>query len=532
MKSKLLLLVFLSVFLFGQNSTDLSGSDLQDLQGFKGKDLQTQDLPSPQAPQNSQPQDLQKTAQQDQETEQLKEVILAKRAYLNQDNIWARLYKIKKNLTIKEIQKEVFEKELKLININQNLNEYFVLKNKLELLEAEIKSSQKAYENIKESITIEQLNNTQLSFFHFLFASFDKKLKNYENRFAKLSKDYDDLVLYFDKLLEKFSKLKFKKAALFTQEVSADKQNFELMGWILKDNLENLTAYKTILNNKKTIYQTEELPKIIMSVFFIFVVLVVFFYGKKLIDKSVKDEDKNFSYNSILNVLIIIASFVFFAVLFFEKIIYAATILGFIGAGLIIASKELVLNYPAWVFLQFSGFLRLGDRVRFVDQGESVIGDIVSISPLKITMYESINHTTLNDQKRAGRVIFFPPHYIFTKSIFNYTHESMKTLFDLIEINLSPKSNFEKAQEIAINTTKKHTGKYTDLALKQYKGLQKKYHMRNLSAKPQINFLYKDGYICMSVWYVAPYRDILNVRSSVTRELVGAFLKEQDIEVV
>ena len=55
--------------------------------------------------------------------------------------------------------------------------------------------------------------------------------------------------------------------------------------------------------------------------------------------------------------------------------------------------------------------------------------------------------------------------------------------------------------------------------------------MRGKRMRPKIQFMFQeDGKaIRMYLWYIAPYRDILNVRSAMTLELLRRFKSEPDI---
>ena len=60
------------------------------------------------------------------------------------------------------------------------------------------------------------------------------------------------------------------------------------------------------------------------------------------------------------------------------------------------------------------GAIHVGDRVRFVRDGVEYVGDIVDISMLRMTMHEDVTLTSYMSNRRAGRMIFIPNHFIFT----------------------------------------------------------------------------------------------------------------------
>ncbi|NLC27597.1 MAG: mechanosensitive ion channel, partial [Campylobacteraceae bacterium] len=217
-----------------------------------------------------------------------------------------------------------------------------------------------------------------------------------------------------------------------------------------------------------------------------------------------------------------------------ENFAQSLAIFGVVGAGLTIVLKEVVLSMVAWVVLMTGSMIRLGDRIKIEKVNNPIIGDVVDISLTKITLYENITNDSVTSHKRAGRIIFVPNYLIFTSEIYNYTHLSMKTIIDLVEINFSFDSNFGKAETITREVVENISGRYADMAKRQYDKLKSRYTLRNMPTYPRIVFypsIQGDG-VTMAIWYIAPYREILNLKSEITKQCITQLNAQEDIKLI
>ena len=95
------------------------------------------------------------------------------------------------------------------------------------------------------------------------------------------------------------------------------------------------------------------------------------------------------------------------------------TILGFASAGIAIAMKDWFMSILGWLVIVFGGSIHVGDRIRVDMDGMKYVGDVMDISLLRMTVLEDITLTTILDNRRAGRIMFVPNNYIFTRMIAN-----------------------------------------------------------------------------------------------------------------
>lgn len=235
-----------------------------------------------------------------------------------------------------------------------------------------------------------------------------------------------------------------------------------------------------------------------------------------------------------LNFAFVIISLLILGIAYNENFVQGLAIFGVIGAGLTIVLKELVLSFVAWIVMMMGSAIRLGDRIKVDKDGKPIIGDVVDISLTRITLYENITNDSITDHKKAGRIIFVPNYFVLTHEVYNYTHLSMKTIIDLVELNLSFDSNFEKAEAITYEVASSISGRYMDMAKRQYDKLKDRYTLRNMPTYPKIVFYpsTKGNGITMGIWFITPYREILRLKSDLTKQCIARLDKEEDIHLM
>ena len=280
--------------------------------------------------------------------------------------------------------------------------------------------------------------------------------------------------------------------------------------------------------NKEIEKQIYKLAKIGIIVLVLF---IIFFLLKLVVKKYIVDNERFYMANKIItftNVTLIIV------ILFFnyiENVSYLVTILGFASAGIAIAMKDWFMSILGWLVIVFGGSIHVGDRIRVDMDGMKYVGDVMDISLLRMTILEDITLTAVIKNRRAGRIIFVPNNYVFTRMIANYTHSSLKTVWDGIAITITYESNHKKAMHICKEITKKYSKGYTDITRKQLNKLRNQYSLKNTNVEPRIFSFIEPNGIKIDAWYLTNAYATLTLRSVISVEIVDALNKEDDITI-
>ncbi len=275
----------------------------------------------------------------------------------------------------------------------------------------------------------------------------------------------------------------------------------------------------------------QQVYKLIKIGILVSLVFIVFFLLKLALKKYFTDNERFYMANKAINfsnytfiILIIFFSYI-------ENASYLVTILGFASAGIAIAMKDWFMSILGWLVIVFGGSIHVGDRIRVDMDGMMYVGDVLDISPLRITILEDITLTSVMHNRRAGRIVFVPNNYIFTRMIANYTHSSLKTVWDGVKITITFESNHKKAMSIAKEIAKKYSKGYTDITRKQLNKLRHQYSLKNTSVEPRIfSFIESNGMVIES-WYLTNAYATLTLRSVISTEIVDAYKKEDDITI-
>jgi small-conductance mechanosensitive channel len=386
--------------------------------------------------------------------------------------------------------------------------------------------------------TLKLIESAKISHFSLLANEIDKSVKDinalikeYENEYKKAC----DIINGFENQA---------KSLNATDSLISAFENDKHLLQISLDTLQK--THKSVVkeyedyNEQVTYFKYKEIKKL-SSILVSVVLLFAFMTLIKLLlrrsfkkDRSEENDRRYFMFKKIMNILFVIITILIFAFAYIDNTAKGLAIFGVIGAGLTVVMKEWVLSYVGWFVLITSNSIQLGDRIKISKDGRSIIGDVINISLTKITLYENITNDALTEHKKAGRVIFVPNYYIIMGEVYNYTHLSLKTILDLVEIHISFDSNIAKAEKIALESANMVTEKFTEMAKKQYDALKKHYTLRNMTQYPKV-FFYPSAHgngVVMGVWYVSPYREILKHKSEVTKEIIARFKSEDDIKLL
>ena len=361
----------------------------------------------------------------------------------------------------------------------------------------------------------------------------------------QINNDYDEYMKQRDSLA-KIVMLLEKKSALY-ENLTALQDDNTTQNTLeeLKKQLERFTAALDTMNITQSVYKKrievieinlnkkmeEQIYKLIKIGVIIVILFIILFLFKLIIKKYIKDNERFYTANKIITFInfTLIILILFFN--YIENVSYLVTILGFASAGIAIAMKDWFMSILGWLVIVFGGSIHVGDRIRVDMDGMVYIGDVLDISLLRITLLEDITLSSVMKNRRAGRIIFVPNNYIFTRMIANYTHNSLKTVWDGIDIVVTFDSNHKKAMHICKEITRKYSKGYTDITRKQLNKLRSNYSLKNTNVEPRIFSFIESNGVLISSWYLTNAYGTLTLRSTISLEIVEEFNRADDITI-
>ena len=263
----------------------------------------------------------------------------------------------------------------------------------------------------------------------------------------------------------------------------------------------------------------------------ILVLFALFFLAKLVIKKYITDNERIYMAHKMLTFVNVTLIFIIVAVSYIDNVSYLVTVLGFASAGIAIAMKDWFMSILGWLVIVLGGSMHVGDRVRVDKDGMKYVGDILDISLLRITILEDITLTSYLENRRAGRIIFIPNNYIFTNMIANYTHVSLKTVWDGIDVTVTFDSNHRKAMHIAKEIARKYSKGYTDITRTQLNKLRNRYSLKNTNVEPRVFSFAEPHGMNISTWYLTNAYATLTLRSTISVDIIEAFNEADDIHI-
>ncbi len=382
---------------------------------------------------------------------------------------------------------------------------------------------------------IEEVPGISNPFDVFTGISLVKTLNTNFDEYLKRKDSLHELILLLRKENEIYQKMsyldfekKYEKEALYKQQqldrFETALETINVTSEVYQKRLEivELNINKAV---EKQIYRIMKIGIIILVVF------IIFFLLKLVVKKYITDNERFYMANKIIT----FANFTLIILILFFNYIenagYLVTILGFASAGIAIAMKDWFMSILGWLVIVFGGSIHVGDRIRVDMDGIKYVGDVMDISLLRMTLLEDITLTSVLENRRAGRIIFIPNNYVFTRMIANYTHSSLKTVWDGISITITFDSNHKKAMHLAKEAAKKYSKGYTDITRKQLNKLRNNYSLKNTNVEPRIFSFIEPNGINIESWYLTNAYATLTLRSVISTEIIDAFNAEDDITI-
>lgn len=340
-------------------------------------------------------------------------------------------------------------------------------------------------------------------------------------------------------ILRKKTRLEAELSALSKIKIHEETylEDMHMLG-IFEDALETVNKTSAVYAQRVDTVETQvqkdisaQLVKLLNLGIIILVLFVLFFLSKLVIKKYITDNERIYMAHKMLTFVNITLIVIIVAFSYIDNVSYLVTVLGFASAGIAIAMKDWFMSMLGWFVLLVSGSISVGDRIRVLKEGVEYVGDVLDISLLRITILEDITLTTYLTNRRAGRIVFIPNNYVFTTLIANYSHATLKTVWDGIDITITFDSNHRKATHIAKEIARKYSKGYTDITRTQLNKLRNRYSLKNTNVEPRIFSFAEPNGVRISAWYLTNAYATLTLRSTISVEIIEAYNEAEDIQI-
>ncbi|ADR20327.1 mechanosensitive ion channel protein [Marivirga tractuosa] len=232
-------------------------------------------------------------------------------------------------------------------------------------------------------------------------------------------------------------------------------------------------------------------------------------------------KDRYFWKNSVNNTYYFLL-LVFLFNIWVEQVESLATLVGLVGAGLVIALQAPVMNVAGWIFIVIRKPFDVGDRIEI----NGVAGDVIDIRFFQFTINE-IGNWVAADQS-TGRIIHIPNGEIFKASQANYD-QGFSHVWDEISLRVTFDSDWKKAKELCEKIVNEHAEELSFSAKRKLLEASKKFMIFYSNLTPFVYTSVEDYGIKLTMRYLTLPKKRRVAQHEIWEDILETFQKYPDI---
>jgi small-conductance mechanosensitive channel len=264
--------------------------------------------------------------------------------------------------------------------------------------------------------------------------------------------------------------------------------------------------------------------RLALSLAVVIVTLIVYRAFRNAIKRRVEDATRLQSMRVAVRNVLAVVSFVIIVLIWLPTGNNLLTALGILGAGLAIASQEMVGSLVAGLNIWVGSVYRVGDRVRV---GE-VVGDVMDISLLRTTVME-VGDWVKADQY-TGRVVTVANRIVWTNSVYNYT-KHWGYLWDEITLPITYESDWQRAAELILEHGQTYTVEMQADAEAKLSRMIDRFPLKETTVEPTLYLAMTDNWIELTLRFVVDAQERRKVKGRLHRDLLQHFQAEEKIAI-
>jgi len=205
-----------------------------------------------------------------------------------------------------------------------------------------------------------------------------------------------------------------------------------------------------------------------------------------------------------------------------EQVESLATLVGLVGAGLVIALQAPVMNIAGWIFIVIRKPFDVGDRIEI----NGVAGDVIDIRFFQFTINE-IGNWVAADQS-TGRIIHIPNGEIFKSTQANYD-QGFSHVWDEISLRVTFDSDWKKAKELCEKIVNEHAEELSFSAKRKLLEASKKFMIFYSNLTPFVYTSVEDYGIKLTMRYLTLPKKRRVAQHEIWEDILETFQKYPDI---
>jgi len=262
--------------------------------------------------------------------------------------------------------------------------------------------------------------------------------------------------------------------------------------------------------------------KIFYTVVSVLALVLLKFISLKVVFNRFKEvKDRYFWKNSVNNTYYFLL-LIFLFNIWVEHVESLATLVGLVGAGLMIALQSPIMNLAGWMFIVIRKPFNVGDRIEI----NGVAGDVIDIRFFQFTLNE-IGNWVAADQS-TGRIIHVPNGEIFKASQANYD-QGFSHVWDEINLRVTFDSDWKKAKQLCEKIVNDHAEELSFSAKRKLLEASKKFMIFYSNLTPFVYTSVEDYGIKLTMRYLTLPKKRRVAQHEIWEDILQTFQKHQDI---
>jgi small-conductance mechanosensitive channel len=262
--------------------------------------------------------------------------------------------------------------------------------------------------------------------------------------------------------------------------------------------------------------------KVFYTVISVLALVLLKVIALKVVFKRFQQVKERYFWKNSVNNTYYFLLLVFLFNIWVEQVESLATLVGLVGAGLVIALQAPVMNVAGWIFIVIRKPFDVGDRIEI----NGVAGDVIDIRFFQFTINE-IGNWVAADQS-TGRIIHIPNGEIFKSTQANYD-QGFSHVWDEISLRVTFDSDWKKAKELCEKIVNEHAEELSFSAKRKLLEASKKFMIFYSNLTPFVYTSVEDYGIKLTMRYLTLPKKRRVAQHEIWEDILETFQKYPDI---
>ena len=263
--------------------------------------------------------------------------------------------------------------------------------------------------------------------------------------------------------------------------------------------------------------------KALLSVGIILALYLIRRVAVRAISRRIEDPELQFRSSRVATYVTTMVGILVLIPIWVERVQDIATFLGIIGAGLVIALAEVVLNFVGWIYITLRHPFKVGDRIEI---GEHA-GDVIDIRVLRFSLLE-IRGWVAADQS-TGRILHLPNGMLFKEPMANYT-QGFRHIWHEIPVCVTFESDWQKAKEILQEALDYHTMNEAEVeAAEDIRRASRQFFIRYSTLSPAVYVSVQENGVLLTGRVLVPSRQRRTIDAEIWEHILENFNAEPSV---